>query len=214
MLKPVQTRMKPEDRERQLLEVAQRMFVERGYQGTAMEDIARAAGVTRPVVYKLFGNKDGIYLACLKIARELLNSYIIEHALKGDGLQGRLRGGIEGYFSFVEVERDAFRFLYDSGAAVAGPAAQAAGQLRFDTVNRIALLTGRFKRHCVGRRNCGHRPRPVGRRRTTGQVVADSTPLAQSHGGEHHVQSALGGVGSTSKIMLRVQGCWKNQNRW
>ena len=49
MLKKVQTRMKPEDRERQLLEVAQRMFVERGYQGTAMEDIAKAAGVTRGV---------------------------------------------------------------------------------------------------------------------------------------------------------------------
>ena len=145
MLKPVQTRMKPEDRERQLLEVAQRMFVERGYQGTAMEDIARAAGVTRPVVYKLFGNKDGIYLACLKKAREVLNSYIIERALEGNGLQGRLRGGIEGYFSFVEFERDAFRFLYDSGAAVAGPAAQAAGQLRFDTVNRIAFLLDDLK---------------------------------------------------------------------
>jgi AcrR family transcriptional regulator len=212
MLKPVQTRMKPEDRERQLLEVAQRMFVERGYQGTAMEDIARAAGVTRPVVYKLFGNKDGIYLACLKIARELLNSYIIEHALKGDGLQGRLRGGIEGYFSFVEVERDAFRFLYDSGAAVAGPAAQAAGQLRFDTVNRIALLLGDLK-GIVSEEEIVASPRPVGRRRTTGQVVADSTPLAQSHGGEHHVQSALGGVGSTSKIMLRVQDCWRNRSR-
>lgn len=140
MLKPVQTRMKPEDRERQLLEVAQRMFVERGYQGTAMEDIARAAGVTRPVVYKLFGNKDGIYLACLNKAREVLNSYIIEYAMKGQGLEGRLKGGIEGYFSFVENERDTFRFLYDSGAAVAGPAAEAASKLRFDTVARIALL--------------------------------------------------------------------------
>ncbi|MEW6205031.1 MAG: TetR/AcrR family transcriptional regulator [Pseudomonadota bacterium] len=145
MLKPVQTRMKPEDRERQLLEVAQRMFVERGYQGTAMEDIAKAAGVTRPVVYKLFGNKDGVYLACLQKARDVLNTYIIEHALKGEGLRGRLRGGIEGYFEFVECERDAFRFLYDSGAAVAGPAAQAASQLRFDTVNRIALLLGDLK---------------------------------------------------------------------
>jgi AcrR family transcriptional regulator len=145
MLKPVQTRMKPEDRERQLLEVAQRMFVERGYQGTAMEDIAKAAGVTRPVVYKLFGNKDGVYLACLQKARDVLNTYIIEHALKGEGLKGRLRGGIEGYFSFVECERDAFRFLYDSGAAVAGPAAQAASQMRFDTVDRIALLLSDLK---------------------------------------------------------------------
>ena len=145
MLKQAQTRMKPEDRERQLLEVAQRMFVESGYQGTAMEDIAKAAGVTRPVVYKLFGNKDGVYLACLKKAREVLNGYIIEHAIKGESLQGRLHGGIEGYFSFVEFERDAFRFLYDSGAAVAGPAARAASQLRFDTVNRIALLLSDLK---------------------------------------------------------------------
>ena len=145
MLKPVQTRMKPEDRERQLLGVAQRMFVERGYQGTAMEDIAKAAGVTRPVVYKLFGNKDGVYLACLQKARDVLNTYIIEHALKGEGLRGRLHGGIEGYFAFVECERDAFRFLYDSGAAVAGPAAQAASQMRFDTVNRIALLLSDLK---------------------------------------------------------------------
>ena len=137
--------MKPEVRERQLLEVAQRMFVERGYQGTAMEDIARAAGVTRPVVYKLFGNKDGVYLACLKKAREVLNGYIIEHAIKGESLHGRLHGGIQGYFSFVEFERDAFRFLYDSGAAVAGPAARAASQLRFDTVNRIALLLSDLK---------------------------------------------------------------------
>ncbi|MBU0782548.1 MAG: TetR/AcrR family transcriptional regulator [Gammaproteobacteria bacterium] len=140
MPKKVQTRMKPEDRERQLIEVAQRMFIERGYQGTAMEDIAQAAGITRPVVYKLFGNKDGIYLACLNKAREVLNSYIIEYAMKGQGLEGRLKGGIEGYFSFVENERDTFRFLYDSGAAVAGPAAEAASKLRFDTVARIALL--------------------------------------------------------------------------
>lgn len=145
MLKKVQTRMKPEDRERQLLEVAQRMFVESGYQGTAMEDIAKAAGVTRPVVYKLFGNKDGVYLACLKKAREMLNVYIVEEASKANGLKGRLKGGIDGYFAFVENERDAFRFLYDSGAAVAGPASVAASQLRFDTVNRIALLLGDLK---------------------------------------------------------------------
>lgn len=145
MLKKVQTRMKPEDRERQLLEVAQRMFVENGYQGTAMENIAKAAGVTRPVVYKLFGNKDGVYLACLRKAREVLDNYIIENALKGENLEGRLRGGIEGYFAFVECEQAAFRFLYDSGAAVAGPASDAASQLRFDTVNRIALLLGDLK---------------------------------------------------------------------
>ncbi|HEX4878810.1 MAG TPA: TetR/AcrR family transcriptional regulator [Limnobacter sp.] len=137
--------MKPEDRERQLVLVAQGMFIECGYQGTAMEDIAQAAGVTRPVIYKLFGHKDGIYVACLKQARELLNRYIVESALVGTTLEERLRGGIEGYFGFVEKERDAWRFLYDSGVAVAGDAAQEATRMRFDTVSRIAALLGDLK---------------------------------------------------------------------
>ncbi|HEX4918849.1 MAG TPA: TetR/AcrR family transcriptional regulator [Limnobacter sp.] len=144
-MKKPQTRMKSEDRERQLVLVAQAMFVQRGYQGTSMEDIAQAAGVTRPVIYKLFGHKDGIYMACLKQARELLNRYIVESALAGIGLEQRLRGGIEGYFGFVENERDAWRFLYDSGVAVAGDAAQEATRMRFDTVNRIAALLGDLK---------------------------------------------------------------------
>jgi AcrR family transcriptional regulator len=142
-----QTRMKPEDRERQLLSVAQSMFIERGYQGTAMEDIAKAAGVTRPVIYKRFGHKDNIYLACLQQARERLNHYIVESALQGNTLEERLRGGIQGYFTFVEAEHQAWRFLYDSGVAVAGQAAQEATTMRFDTVNRIAALLADLQPH-------------------------------------------------------------------
>ncbi len=137
--------MKPEERERQLVLVAQSMFIERGYQGTAMEDIAQAAGITRPVIYKLFGHKDGIYMACLRQARELLNDYILKAAMAGNGLEQRLQGGIQGYFDFVENEQSAWRFLYDSGVAVAGDAAQEATRMRFDTVNRIAALLADLK---------------------------------------------------------------------
>lgn len=41
MPKKVQTRMKPEDRERQLIEVAQRMFIERGYQAPQWKTLHR-----------------------------------------------------------------------------------------------------------------------------------------------------------------------------
>jgi AcrR family transcriptional regulator len=44
-------------REEQLLEVAEGVFAMQGYTGTSIEDIARAAGVTRPVVYDHFGSK-------------------------------------------------------------------------------------------------------------------------------------------------------------
>lgn len=145
MSKTATPRMKPVERERQLLDAAQEMFVERGYQGTTMEDIAKAAGVTRPVVYKLFGHKDKLYLACLNEARQQLNDCVLGHASQGTDLKSRLKGGIQGYFEFVELHGPAFRFLYDSGAAVAGPAAQAATAMRFDTVMRISLLLGDLK---------------------------------------------------------------------
>uniref|UniRef100_UPI00037A42DC TetR/AcrR family transcriptional regulator n=1 Tax=Solimonas variicoloris TaxID=254408 RepID=UPI00037A42DC len=57
-------------REEQLLDVAQALFAKQGYQGTSIEDIAAAAGVTRPMVYNYFESKDGIYL----VGPEIFNS--------------------------------------------------------------------------------------------------------------------------------------------
>ena len=41
----------PERRRPEVLDAALKLFLERGYEGTSMEAIARAAGVTKPVVY-------------------------------------------------------------------------------------------------------------------------------------------------------------------
>ncbi|NGZ99463.1 helix-turn-helix transcriptional regulator [Nocardioides sp. W3-2-3] len=49
--------------------MARDVFVRHGYQGTAVEDIAAAAGVTRTLIYKYFADKDEIYLECLRAAR-------------------------------------------------------------------------------------------------------------------------------------------------
>src|SRR5918998_4654395 len=59
-------------RERQVLELAEALFAERGYAGASMEELARRAGVTKPVVYELFGSKDGIFRACVDRAVEQL----------------------------------------------------------------------------------------------------------------------------------------------
>ena len=59
-------------RERQLVELAEELFAERGYQGASMEELARRAGVTKPIVYELFGNKDGLFRACLQRSADQL----------------------------------------------------------------------------------------------------------------------------------------------
>ena len=58
----------PERRRPEVLDAALKLFLERGYQGTSMEAIARAAGVTKPVVYACFPGKDELFRALL--ARE------------------------------------------------------------------------------------------------------------------------------------------------
>ena len=51
-----------------VLRHAQRLFLERGFAATTMQDVARAAGVSTPNVYKLFGNKVGLAKAVFDVA--------------------------------------------------------------------------------------------------------------------------------------------------
>jgi AcrR family transcriptional regulator len=56
-------------REQQLLDVAEEQFAAHGYGGASIEVIARLAGVSRPIVYDHFGDKEGVYVACLRRSR-------------------------------------------------------------------------------------------------------------------------------------------------
>jgi AcrR family transcriptional regulator len=131
-------------REEQLLEVAEEVFATQGYQGTSIEDIARTAGVTRPVVYDHFGSKEGIYLACVRRARSELERLINEAAGTTDDPAAQLWGGINAYFEFVERHGGAWDVLFGQGSAVAGPAAEEVTRQRFATVRGIAGLLEPF----------------------------------------------------------------------
>lgn len=50
-----------------LLLAAVRMFNERGFHATSLEDVAASLGVTKPVIYHHLGNKDQVLLACVRI---------------------------------------------------------------------------------------------------------------------------------------------------
>jgi AcrR family transcriptional regulator len=131
-------------REEQLLEVAEEVFAVQGYQGTSIEDIARTAGVTRPVVYDHFGSKEGIYLACVRRARSELERLIDEAAGTSNDPATQLWGGINAYFEFVERHGGAWDVLFGQGSAVAGPAAEEVTRQRFATVHGIAELLKPF----------------------------------------------------------------------
>ena len=70
----MKTRMPAAERRAQLLDVALRVFGEKGFHDTSMNDIAEAAGVTKPVLYQHFGSKRALF-------RELLRELVEAHYL-------------------------------------------------------------------------------------------------------------------------------------
>jgi len=60
------TRMAAADRRRHLVETATRLFTEGSYRGTTTAEIARAAGVSEPILYRHFASKRDLYLAALE----------------------------------------------------------------------------------------------------------------------------------------------------
>lgn len=133
-------RLAPEARRAQLIAVAEQVFVAHGYQGTAVEDIAAAAGVTRTLIYKYFADKDEIYLECLRAARDELDTAVVAAAGGAVSPEDQLRAGLGAYFRFVRDSGSTWDVLFGGGAAVAGRVAEAAAEQRYRTAEVIAGL--------------------------------------------------------------------------
>ena len=59
-------RMAASGRRAHLLETAARVFTEGSYRGTTTAEIARAAGISEPIIYRHFASKRDLYLAALE----------------------------------------------------------------------------------------------------------------------------------------------------
>lgn len=64
--RPKTARLRKEERRQQLLDVAAKMFAESSYGGVTTASLAKAAGVTEPVLYQHFAGKDELYHAVLR----------------------------------------------------------------------------------------------------------------------------------------------------
>ncbi len=99
-------------RRQQLFKVALELFARRGYRATTMDDIAEAAGVTKPLVYQHFSSKRALYLELVdSIAQELLIA-IRGAVMRADGPRQQVEMGFAAYFRLVISREAEFRLLY------------------------------------------------------------------------------------------------------
>jgi AcrR family transcriptional regulator len=99
-------------RREQLVATAQRLFAERGYRATTMEDIANAAGVTKPLLYQHFASKRALYLELVhQTSAELLEALGTAHK-RAHGPREKVENGFGAYFELIVTHENAFRLLF------------------------------------------------------------------------------------------------------
>jgi AcrR family transcriptional regulator len=109
-------RLPAEQRRRQLLDVACDVFATRGFHATAMDDIATAAGVTKPVLYQHFPSKRALFVEVLTdVGSQLLEELATATGRATTGRE-RVEEGFSAYFRFVINNRGAFRVLFGASA--------------------------------------------------------------------------------------------------
>lgn len=109
-------------RERQILDLAEELFAERGYEGASMDELARRAGVSKPVIYDLAGSKEGLFQRCFERSGDELAERVAEavDAARGDFAQ-ELRASTLAFLRFVDEHDRAWAMLFslDTGGRTA-----------------------------------------------------------------------------------------------
>lgn len=104
----------------QALEAAHGLFAERGYAAVTMDEIAAAVGVTKPLLYNYFGNKERLYIACMERAGDALIATIGDAVGRTENPGDALGAGVRAFFSFLDTDRAAWAVLFDETLPRAG----------------------------------------------------------------------------------------------
>jgi AcrR family transcriptional regulator len=110
------TRLPADERRQQLLAVACDLFARSGFHETSMDDIAEAAGVTKPVLYQHFPSKRALYLELLEDTGRRLLDRLGEATARVTSGRARVEEGFRAYFDFAVGDRSSFRLLF--GASI------------------------------------------------------------------------------------------------
>ena len=102
--------MSGKERRAQLVDIGRKLFAEKGFEGTSVEEIAQKAGVSKPVVYEHFGGKEGLYAVVVdREMQRLLDG--VTGALTGGHPRELLEQAAFALLDYIEESADGFRIL-------------------------------------------------------------------------------------------------------
>jgi AcrR family transcriptional regulator len=113
--RPARTRLDTDERRAQLLELAQSAFATRSYDEVSIDDLARAAGVSKGLLYHYFPTKRDLYIAGLReAARLLMERTMIPPSAHPSPIE-RIRAGLDAYLDYASEHARAYTALLRGG---------------------------------------------------------------------------------------------------
>jgi AcrR family transcriptional regulator len=114
------------ERRRQLIDVSRGVFAARGFEAATLEEIAEQAGISRPILYSHFGDKQGIFEAVVNDEIARVQAVVTEAIANPGPPREVLERGLRAFFGYVRenpdghavLTRDAPVHLSDSGLGV------------------------------------------------------------------------------------------------
>jgi AcrR family transcriptional regulator len=132
------------ERESQIVAAAIAEFAVRGYANASMIEIARQAGISKPLIYQYFGSKDGLFLACLHGVSAGLLRRLEDAELEVDDTVASRIHPLRAVFEALEPQPHAWRMLFDPSMPSTGEIAAAAHDYRARTTDIAASGSARF----------------------------------------------------------------------
>ncbi|MFD7745957.1 TetR family transcriptional regulator [Streptomyces sp. NPDC059698] len=134
-----------ESRRRELLEAADRVVLRDGPHAS-MNAIAAEAGITKPILYRHFGDKGGLYRALATRHTDALLSALRAALDAPADRRRRVESTLETYLAAIEARPQVYRFLMHpaDGAADASPADASSAEQGFDVGRHSAPLLRRL----------------------------------------------------------------------
>jgi AcrR family transcriptional regulator len=136
----VNVRLPAAERRRQLLDTALEVFAAQGFYATSMNDVADAAGVTKPVLYQHFASKRQLYLELLEDVGTRLGERIADATATAGSPHEQVEMGFVAYFRFVHEHRSAYRLLFGGGSRRDAEFADAVRKVEEHLAASVALL--------------------------------------------------------------------------
>ncbi|MCU1683340.1 MAG: TetR family transcriptional regulator [Amycolatopsis sp.] len=138
-------RMPRAERMRQMIDIAEVVFAERGYAAASMDDIAERVGVSKPMLYEYFNSKEGLLLGCIRQSRAELRLVTEKATVGAVDAEDALRRGLLAFFVFIRERRQAWSLLRHEMALIGTPAADEIEETRRQQTDLIAaLMSGYF----------------------------------------------------------------------